>query len=182
MKINPSLEKDPTKYFMTLASLEISKGIEPIEILEPQFDLIEAYGRLDRAPADPDYPDAYRKIIDPGWEVLKNTNFEYISSDWVKLLTQPLKTHSKEIVKFLNFYIFITLDSLVESLNENWHLRGVEDDWRFYDLIVEYKYLDKSLKKHIKDHGADETFRRPCRHSCVCSEETKTAGFCEQTD
>ena len=182
MASNPSLEQNATKYFLALAAIGRNQEKVPAANLEPQFDLDDAYQKLDREPIDPKYPDDYRRIIDSGWQALEETEFGFYGSNvWRDIVIQPLRDSSEVLTKFLNFYISQSFDQLVQGLHENWGVRGVEDDWRFYDLMCNYKYLDKDMKKWIKKHGADESMRRPCLWDCVCSKKSKADGYCEQT-
>jgi hypothetical protein len=179
---NPSSEQDVTKYLLSLADIARNQESVPIGNLEPQFDLDAAYFKLEREPIDPDDPDGFRRIIDLGWQALEETGFEdYGSNFWRDLVIEPLSNDSEEVTKFLNFYISQNFDQLVQGLHENWGVRGVEDDWRFYDLMCNYKYLDKDMKKLKKNHGADESMRRPCLWDCVCSKKSKVDGYCERT-
>ena len=167
---------------MALAAIGRNQEKVPAANLEPQFDLDDAYQKLDREPIDPKYPDDYRRIIDSGWQALEETEFGFYGSNvWRDIVIQPLRDSSEVLTKFLNFYISQNFDQLVQGLHENWGVRGVEDDWRFYDLMCNYKYLDKDMKKWIKKHGADETMRRPCLWDCICSKKSKATGYCEQT-
>lgn len=182
MASNPSLEQNATKYFLALAAIGRNQEKVPAANLEPQFDLDDAYQKLDREPIDPKNPDDYRRIIDSGWQALEETEFGFYGSNvWRDIVIQPLRDSSEVLTKFLNFYISQSFDQLVQGLHENWGVRGVEDDWRFYDLMCNYKYLDKDMKKWIKKHGADETMRRPCLWDCICSKKSKATGYCEQT-
>ena len=182
MASNPSLELNATKYFLALADIGTKQEKVPVANLEPQFDLEDAYQKLDREPIDPNYPDDYRRIIDPGWQALEETDFGFYGSNfWRDIVIQPLRDNSEELTKFLNFYISQSFDQLVEGLHENWGMRGIEDYWRFYDVMCNYKHLDKDMKKWIKKHGADESMRRPCLWDCVCSKKSKANGYCEQT-
>lgn len=183
MASNPSLELNATKYFLALSDIGRKQEKVPVANLEPQFDLDDAYQKLDREPIDPNYPDDYRRIIDPGWQALEETSFcdplnPYF---WRSIVIEPLRNGSEELTKFLNFYISQNFDMLVQGLHEDWGMRGIEDDWRFYDLMCNYKHLDKDMKKWIKKHGADESMRRPCIWDCVCSKKSKADGYCEQT-
>ena len=179
---NPSLDQNATKYFLALAAIGRNQEKVPAANLEPQFDLDDAYQKLDREPIDPKYPDDYRRIIDSGWQALEETEFGFYGSNvWRDIVIQPLRDSSEVLTKFLNFYISQSFDQLVQGLHENWGVRGVEDDWRFYDLMCNYKHLDKDMKKWIKKHGADETMRRPCLWDCICSKKSKATGYCEQT-
>ena len=182
MASNPSLEQNATKYFLALAAIGRNQEKVPAANLEPQFDLDDAYQKLDREPIDPKYPDDYRRIIDSGWQALEETEFGFYGSNvWRDIVIQPLRDSSEVLTKFLNFYISQSFDQLVQGLHENLGVRGVEDDWRFYDLMCNYKHLDKDMKKWIKKHGADESMRRPCLWDCVCSKKSKADGYCEQT-
>lgn len=182
MASNPSLEQNATKYFLALAAIGRNQEKVPVADLEPQFDLDDAYQKLDRDPIDPKYPEDYRRIIDSGWQALEETDFDFYGSNvWRDIVIQPLRDSSEALTKFLNFYISQSFDQLVQGLHENWGVRGVEDDWRFYDLMCNYKYLDKDMKKWIKKHGADETMRRPCLSDCICSKKSKATGYCERT-
>ena len=182
MASNPSLEQNATKYFLALAAIGRNQEKVPAANLEPQFDLDDAYQKLAREPIDPKYPDDYRRIIDSGWQALEETEFGFYGSNvWRDIVIQPLRDSSEVLTKFLNFYISQSFDQLVQGLHENWGVRGVEDDWRFYDLMCNYKHLDKDMKKWIKKHGADESMRRPCLWDCVCSKKSKATGYCERT-
>ena len=183
MASNPSLELNATKYFLALADIGRKQEKVPVANLEPQFDLDDAYQKLDRELIDPNYPDNYRRIIDPGWQALEETSFcdplnPYF---WRNIVIEPVRNGSEELTKFLNFYISQNFDMLVQGLHEDWGMRGIEDDWRFYDLMCNYKHLDKDMKKWIKKHGADESMRRPCLWDCVCSKKSKATGYCERT-
>lgn len=180
MVSNPSQESDVTNYLIALAAIGRNQEIVPLSNLEPKFDLIRAYSELQREPQDPNDPYGFRRIINEGWEELENSDFLW-SSFWKEVLTQPLKDNSKEITKFINFYFYVTFDLTVQGLTENWRERGVEDDWRFYDLLCNYKHLTKSNKIMIDEQGADESFRRPCTWECACSKKTKASGYCDQT-
>lgn len=168
---------------MSLAAIVRNQESVPIGNLEPQFDLNAAYLKLEREPIDPDDSDGHRRIIDLGWQALEESGFEEVQEKdfWRDLVIEPLSNHSKELARFLNFYISHNFDQLVQGLHENWGVRGVEDNWRFYDLMCNYKYLDKDMKKWMKKHGADESMRRPCLWDCICSKKAKTNGYCEQT-
>ncbi len=146
MGINPSLELDVTKYLTCL--IEISKTQEkvPVEFLEPQFDLVDAYLKLKRNA--------------PILQELESSDFAYLDY-WKSIVAPQIKSDNKDFSNFINFYILLTFNQLVETLHESWHMQGIEDDWRYYDLICDYSYLHKVNLKSIKQHGADENFRRP---------------------
>ena len=182
MVSNPSSEQNMTKYLMSLAAIGRNQEQVPILNLEAQFDLNEAWEKLDKEFIDPDTTPGAFRFVDPGWQALEETGFDdYGSNFWRDLVIEPLRNNSQELTRFLNFYINMNFDMLVQGLHENWGNRGVEDDWRFYDLMRNYKYLDKDMKKWINKHGADEDMRRPCLWDCVCSKKAKAAGYCEQT-
>jgi len=178
---NPSSEQNMSKYLMSLAEIGKNQEHVPIANLEPQFDLYEAWEKLEREPLGSGF-----RVVDPGWQALEETGFDstvgYGSSNfWLDLVTEPLRNSSEDLTRFLNFYIRMNIDMLVQALHENWGMRGVEDDWRLYDLMCNYKYLDKRMKKWINNHGADEDMRRPCLWDCVCSKKSKATGYCERT-
>lgn len=166
MGSNPSLELDVTKYLSCLVAISKSQEAVPVEFLEPQFDLIDAYLKLDRD--------------DSILQELESSDFVYLNF-WKEIVAPQLKSDNRDLSNFLNFYILLTFDQLVEVLHESWHMRGIEDDWRYYDLICNYSHLHKVNKNSIKKNGADENFRRPCLHDCACSKKSKAAGYCEQT-
>jgi hypothetical protein len=166
MGSNPSLELDVAKYLSCLVAISRTQESVPVEFLEPKFDLVDAYLKLDKG--------------DSILQEFESSNFEYLNF-WKEIVASQLKSDNGDLSNFLNFYILLTFDQLVEALHESWHMRGIEDDWRHYDLICNYSYLDKVNKRSIKQHGADETFRRPCPHDCVCSKKSKAVGYCEQT-
>ena len=182
MVSNPSSEQNMTKYLMSLAAIGRNHEQVPILNLEAQFDLNEAWEKLDKEFIDPDTTPGAFRVVDSGWQALEETGFDdYGSNFWRDLVIEPLRNNSQELTRFLNFYISMNFDMLVQGLHENWGNRGVEDDWRFYDLMRNYKHLDKDMKKWINKHGADEDMRRPCLWDCVCSKKAKAAGYCEQT-
>ena len=162
---------------MSLATIGKKQESVPIANLEPQFDVVDAWKKLDKEYLNPGFI-----VVDPGWQALEETGFDdYGSNFWRNLVIEPLSNDSEEVTKFLNFYITQNFDQLAQGLHENWGVRGVEDDWRFYDLMCNYKYLDKDMKKWTKKHGADESMRRPCLWDCVCSKKSKADGYCERT-
>ena len=177
MASNPSVEQNMTQYLLSLAAIGKNQEQVPIVNLEPQFDLNDAWKKLDK-----EHHGAGFIVVDPGWQALEKTGFDdYGSNFWRDLVIEPLRNSNEELTRFLNFYISQNFDQLVQGLHENWGVRGVEDDWRFYDLMCNYKYLDKDMKKSIKKHGADESMRRPCLWDCVCSKKSKADGYCERT-
>jgi hypothetical protein len=179
---NPSSEQNATKYLLALADIGKNQEQVPVANLEPQFDLNDAWGKLEKEYPSPDFNPGAFIVVDPGWQALEETDFGFYGSNfWRDIVIQPLRDNSEELTKFLNFYISQSFDQLVEGLHENWGMRGIEDYWRFYDLMCNYKYLDKDMKKWVKKHGADESMRRPCLWDCVCSKKSKTDGYCEQT-
>jgi hypothetical protein len=180
---NPSLELNTTKYLLALANIGKNQEQVPVANLEPQFDLNDAWGKLEKEYPSPDLNPGAFIVVDPGWQALEETGFcdplnPYF---WRNIVIETLRNGGEGLTKFLNFYISQNFDMLVQGLHENWGMRGIEDDWRFYDLMCNYKHLDKDMKKWIKKHGADESMRRPCLWDCVCSKKSKADGYCEQT-
>lgn len=163
MTKNPSLALNVTEYLSCLVALGKSQEAIPCEHLEPKFDVVEAYLKLNKG--------------DSILQEFENSEFAY-SNFWREIVTSQLRCDNRNLSNFLNFYIFLIFDQLVEALNESWHMRGIEDEWRFYDLICNFSHLHKVNKNSIKNHCADEDFRRPCIYECACSEKSKASGYC----
>jgi hypothetical protein len=140
MEIVPSKSIDLTSYILSLADLTKIKNL-PIKNLLPNFD------PLDNS-----------VISKVDW---RSNELEDIRSDMVDLSHLPRESEwrsfvsnliaDKEAAKFVNFYISHTIESLQEALRENYGSdEDLREDWRFYDLLCNYKYLDKRVKKVIE--------------------------------
>ena len=56
-----------------------------------------------------------------------------------------------DLTQIKNFYISFTIETLQEALRENYGSdEDLRENWRFYDSLCNYKYLDKRVKKVIE--------------------------------
>jgi hypothetical protein len=140
MEIVPSNSIDLTSYILSLADLTNIKNL-PIENLLPNFD-----------------PLSSSVISKVDW---RSNELEEICSVMVDLSHLPKESKwrsfvlnlmaDKEAAKFVNFYISFTIETLQEALRENYGSdEDLREDWRFYDSLCNYKYLDKRVKKVIE--------------------------------
>jgi len=140
MEIVPSKSIDLTSYILSLADLTNIKNL-PIENLLPNFD-----------------PLSGSVISKVDW---RSNELEDICSVMVDLSHLPKESEwrtfvlnlmeDKQAAKFVNFYISFTIETLQEALRENYGSdEDLREDWRFYDSLCNYKYLDKRVKKVIE--------------------------------
>jgi hypothetical protein len=140
MEIVPSKSIDLTNYILSLADLAQIKNL-PIENLLPNFD-----------------PLSSSVISKVDW---RSNELEDICSVMVDLSHLPKESEwrtfvlnlmeDKQAAKFVNFYISFTIETLQEALRENYGSdEDLREDWRFYDSLCNYKYLDKRVKKVIE--------------------------------
>ena len=61
---------------MSLAAIGRNQEQVPILNLESQFDLIEAWEKLDKEFIDPDTTPGAFRVVDPGWQALEETGFD----------------------------------------------------------------------------------------------------------
>ena len=81
-------------------------------------------------------------------------------SPWRSLIVKSLE--DEKMSRFVNFYIYFTIDNLTEALVENYGSdEDLQEDWGFYDLLCDYKYLDKRVKEVIDLHSTYVEEMRP---------------------
>jgi hypothetical protein len=140
MKSDPSAAGNLKEYLLSLAQIENILKIES-HLLLPSFDPLDS---------------EVRKAVD--WSSLEITE---ISSEmtglshlpkvspWRLLIMKSLE--DEKLSSFVNIYIYVTIDNLIEALMENYgSAEDLREDWDFYDLLCDYKYLDKRVKEAIE--------------------------------
>lgn len=140
MEIVPSKSIDLTSYILSLADLTQIKNL-PIENLLPNFDPLDnsVISKVDWQ--SPELWDICSAMVD-----LSHLPKE---SEWRTFVLNLME--NKQAAKFVNFYISFTIETLQEALRENYGSdEDLREDWRFYDSLCNYKYLDKRVKKVIE--------------------------------
>ena len=140
MEIVPSKSIDLTSYILSLADLTNIKNL-PIENLLPNFDPLDnsVISKVDWQ--SPELWDICSVMVD-----LSHLPKE---SEWRTFVLNLME--DKQAAKFVNFYISFTIETLQEALRENYGSdEDLREDWRFYDSLCNYKYLDKRVKKVIE--------------------------------
>jgi hypothetical protein len=140
MEIVPSKSIDLTNYILSLADLAQIKNL-PIENLLPNFDPLDnsVISKVDWQ--SPELWDICSVMVD-----LSHLPKE---SEWRTFVLNLME--DKQAAKFVNFYISFTIETLQEALRENYGSdEDLREDWRFYDSLCNYKYLDKRVKKVIE--------------------------------
>jgi hypothetical protein len=140
MEIVPSKSIDLTSYILSLADLTQIKNL-PIENLLPNFDPLDnsVISKVDWQ--SPELWDICSVMVD-----LSHLPKE---SEWRTFVLNLME--DKQAAKFVNFYISFTIETLQEALRENYGSdEDLREDWRFYDSLCNYKYLDKRVKKVIE--------------------------------
>lgn len=142
MEIVPSKSIDLTSYILSLADLTIIRNL-PIENLLPNFDPLSSsiISKVDWRTRRDELQDICSDMVD-----LSHLPKE---SEWRSFVSNLIA--DKEAAKFVNFYISFTIEHLQEALRENYGSdEDLREDWRFYNLLCNYKYLDKRVKKVIE--------------------------------
>ena len=140
MEIVPSKSIDLTSYILSLADLTNIKNL-PIENLLPDFDPLDnsVISKVDWR--SPELWDICSVMVD-----LSHLPKE---SEWRTFVLNLME--DKQAAKFVNFYISFTIRTLQEALRENYGSdEDLREDWRFYDSLCNFKYLDKRVKKVIE--------------------------------
>jgi len=134
MGLKPSEAKDLNSFWRTLTDVEKLMKYSDHE-LEPQFD-----------PLDPkvlkglDY-DALHEAVEKWYD-----EGDHLQS----LITRNIE--NPNLTKFVNFYIYFRIEHIAQDLIEGVDKTKEErtEDFLFYDLLCDYKYLDKRVKKVCK--------------------------------
>jgi hypothetical protein len=151
MEMNPSKAEDLTSYLDSLADVSKLREIES-KLLLPSFDLLdlEVIQTVDWSSPE---------VTDQLFEMAGISQLPQ-QSEWRVLIRSLIEV--KELSNFVNFYINLTIDILSEALRENYGSEeDIRADWQFYDLLINYKYLDKSAKNSISGYSESvEEMRR----------------------
>jgi hypothetical protein len=147
MTLKPSEAKDLNSFWRTLTDTKKFMKYSDHE-LEPQFD-----------PLDP--------------KELKGLDFDtlheavekwYDEGDHLQsLITRNIE--NPNLTKFVNFYIYFRIEHIAQDLIEEVDKTKEErtEDFFFYDLLCNYKYLDKRVKKVCKSVDSESVeFSRGC--------------------
>ena len=140
MEILPSKSSDLTSYILSLTDLTNIRNL-PIENLLPNFDPLSSsiISKVDWRSNE--LQDICSVMVD-----LSQLPKE---SEWRSFVSNLIE--DKEAAKFVNFYISFTIQTLQEALRENYGSdEDLREDWRYYDLLCNYKFLDKRVKKVIE--------------------------------
>lgn len=135
MGLKPSEAKDLNSFWRTLTDIKKLMKYSDHE-LEPQFD-----------PFNP--------------KLLKDLDLDAlheVTEMWFDQEDYPLKSlltrniENPNLTKFVNFYIYFRIEQIAQDLIEGVDKTKEErtEDFVFYDLLCEYKYLDKRVKKVCK--------------------------------
>lgn len=151
MKSDPSEAGNLTEYISSLAQLENILEIDSGRLI-PNFDPLETeirsaveWGSLE--------------LTDIASEMTGLSELPKVSP-WRSLIVRSLE--DEKLSRFVNFYIYFTIDNLTEALVENYGSEeDLQEDWGFYDLLRDYKYLDKRVKEAIDLHSTYVEEMRP---------------------
>ena len=134
MRLKPSKAKDLTSFWHSLTDINQLMTYSDDE-LEPQFDPLD--------------PKLIKKI---DWEELREVldAFWDQGEEWKRLISRNIENPS--LTKFVNFYIYFHIDSIAQEIADGTDKTKAErnEDFQFYDLLFNYKYLDKRAKKVFK--------------------------------
>jgi hypothetical protein len=135
MRLKPSDAKDLTSFWHSLTDINMLMTYSDEE-LEPHFD-----------PLDP------KLIKKVDWEELREITdvaFWDENGEWKTLISRNIA--NPNLTKFVNFYIYFHIDSIAQEILEGTDKTKAErnEDFSFYDLLFNYKYLDKRAKKVFK--------------------------------
>jgi hypothetical protein len=133
----PSRSKDLTSYILSLAQIKKISDMNSEDLL-PQFDPLDSKN-LETV----EWGSA--QITDIASEMTGISHLPKVSH-WRVFVINSLK--DEELSKFVNFYVYFTIDNLTEVLLENYGSdEDIKEDWRFYNLLCSYEYLDERVRE-----------------------------------
>lgn len=132
MTLKPSEAKDLNSFWRTLTDIKKLMKYSDHE-LEPQFDLFD------------------RRLL----KGLDLDALHEVKEIWFDQEDHPLKSliirniENPNLTKFVNFYIYFCIENIAQDLIEGVHQTKEErtENFVFYDLLCDYKYLDKRVRK-----------------------------------
>ena len=139
MSLKPSETKDLTAFWYSLTDINQLMTYSDEE-LEPQFDPLDT-----------------KLIKKVDWD----TRGEWMEAFWDQkegwrgLISRNIENPS--LTKFVNFFIYFHIEDIAQEIIEGTDKTKTErnEDFIFYDLLVNYKYLDKRAKKVCKSVSQD---------------------------